>query len=183
MNARISQDQFDRIYLEDVIPALEHDHELSFLPKDANAKYFNKGICPGCGERTLYISKEKPFQLKCNRLNECQFEEKTRDRYRDLFENLSERFPSTPQNPNATADAYLSDLLPRVDGEWDLPEQIPAKYHKLIGIRALEAQEWTKAIEHLERATALYPKVGVGTRIENARKALNKQQAASGGTE
>lgn len=107
MNARISQDQFDRIYLEDVIPALEHDRELSFLPKDANAKYFNKGVCPGCGERTLYISKEKPFQLKCNRLNECQFEEKTRDRYRDLFENLSERFPSTPQNPNATADAYL----------------------------------------------------------------------------
>ncbi|WJD63131.1 toprim domain-containing protein [Pseudomonas kurunegalensis] len=107
MNARISQDQFDRIYLEDVIPALEHDRELSFLPKDASTKYFNKGICPGCGERTLYISKEKPFQLKCNRLNECQFEEKTRDRYRDLFENLSERFPSTPQNPNATADAYL----------------------------------------------------------------------------
>lgn len=107
MNARISQDQFDRIYLEDVIPALEHDHELSFLPKDANPKYFNKGICPGCGERTLYISKEKPFQLKCNRLNECQFEEKTRDRYRDLFENLSDRFPSTPENPNATADAYL----------------------------------------------------------------------------
>ncbi len=80
-------------------------------------------------------------------------------------------------------EPYLSDLLPRVDGEWDLPEQIPAKYHKLIGIRALEAQEWTKAIEHLERATALYPKVGVGTRIENARKALNKQQAAAGGTE
>lgn len=107
MNARISQDQFDRIYLEDVIPALEHDRELSFLPKDASTKYFNKGVCPGCGERTLYISKEKPFQLKCNRLNECQYEEKTRDRYRDLFENLSQRFPSSPDNPNATADAYL----------------------------------------------------------------------------
>ncbi len=75
-------------------------------------------------------------------------------------------------------EPYLSDLLPRVDGEWDLPEQIPAKYHKLIGIRALEAQDWAKAIEHLERATALYPKVGVDTRIENARKALRKQQAA-----
>lgn len=75
-------------------------------------------------------------------------------------------------------EPYLSDLLPRVDGEWNLPEQIPAKYHKLIGIRALEAQEWTKAIEHLERATALYPKVGVETRIENARKALRKHQAA-----
>ncbi|ANY90448.1 phage terminase small subunit [Pseudomonas putida] len=74
-------------------------------------------------------------------------------------------------------EPYLSYLLPRV-GEWNLPEQIPAKYHKLIGIRALEAKEWAKAIEHLERATELYPKVGVGTRIENARKALRKQQAA-----
>lgn len=76
-------------------------------------------------------------------------------------------------------EPYLSDLLPRVDGEWNLPEQIPAKYHKLIGIRALEAKEWAKAIEHLERATALYPKVGVDTRIDNARKALRKQQAAT----
>lgn len=75
-------------------------------------------------------------------------------------------------------EPYLSELLPRVDGEWDLPEQIPAKYHKLIGIRALEAQDWAKAIKHLERATALYPKVGVGTRIENARKALRKQPPA-----
>ncbi|WP_422402803.1 phage terminase small subunit [Pseudomonas sp. GZD-209] len=75
-------------------------------------------------------------------------------------------------------EPYLSDLLPRVDGEWDLPEQIPAKYHKLIGIRALEAKEWATAIKHLERATELYPKVGVGTRIDNARKALLKQQPA-----
>lgn len=75
-------------------------------------------------------------------------------------------------------EPYLSDLLPRVDGEWDLPEQIPAKYQKLIGIRAMEEQDWAKAIKHLERATELYPKVGVGTRIENARKALRKAQAA-----
>ncbi|MNN68255.1 Phage small terminase subunit [compost metagenome] len=75
-------------------------------------------------------------------------------------------------------EPYLSDLLLRVDGEWDLPEQIPAKYHKLIGIRALEAKEWATAIKHLERAAELYPKVGVGTRIDNARKALQKQQTA-----
>ncbi|MHC6223493.1 phage terminase small subunit [Pseudomonas sp. X10] len=75
-------------------------------------------------------------------------------------------------------EPYLSDLLPRVDGEWDLPEQIPAKYHKLIGIRAQEAKDWTTALQHLERAQQLYSKVGVDTRIENARKALRKQQAA-----
>ncbi|MFV0925410.1 toprim domain-containing protein [Pseudomonas palmensis] len=107
MNARITPDLFDQIYLEDVIPALEHDSDLSFLAKDESKDYLNKGVCPGCGKRSVYISKEKPYQLKCNRLNNCGFEEKTRDRYRHLFENLSERFPCTPDNPNATADAYL----------------------------------------------------------------------------
>ncbi len=77
-------------------------------------------------------------------------------------------------------EPYLSDLLPRVDGEWDLPEQIPAKFHKLIGIRAQEDKEWATALQHLERAQQLYSKVGVETRIENCRKALRKQEAAAG---
>ena len=78
---------------------------------------------------------------------------------------------------NRSPEPYLSNLLPRVDGEWQLTEQIPAKYHKLIGIRAMEANDWETAIQHFERATALYPKVGVDTRMENCRKALKKQQA------
>jgi tetratricopeptide (TPR) repeat protein len=78
---------------------------------------------------------------------------------------------------NRSPEPYLSNLLPRVDGEWQLTEQIPAKYHKLIGIRAMEANDWETALKHFERATALYPKVGVDTRIENCRRALKKQQA------
>ena len=78
---------------------------------------------------------------------------------------------------NRSPEPYLSNLLPRVDGEWQLTEQIPAKYHKLIGIRAMEAKAWETAIQHFERATELYPKVGVDTRMDNCRKALKKQQA------
>ena len=78
---------------------------------------------------------------------------------------------------NRSPEPYLSNLLPRVDGEWQLTEQIPAKYHKLIGIRAMEANDWETALQHFERATALYPKVGVDTRMENCRKALKKQKA------
>ncbi|OLF56555.1 phage terminase small subunit [Pseudomonas chlororaphis] len=81
-------------------------------------------------------------------------------------------------NAQRSPEPYLSDLLPRVDGEWkELPEQIPAKYHKLIGIRAQEAEQWETAIQHFERATELYSKVGVDTRLERCRKALKKQQA------
>lgn len=81
------------------------------------------------------------------------------------------------QKAGRSPEPYLSDLLPRVDDEWKLTEQIPAKYHKLIGIRALDAREWTKAITHFERATELHAAVGVGTRLEGARKALAKELA------
>lgn len=81
------------------------------------------------------------------------------------------------QKAGRSPEPYVSDLLSRVDGEWQLTEQIPAKYHKLLGIRALDAREWTKAITHFERATELYAAVGVGTRLEGARKALAKELA------
>lgn len=81
------------------------------------------------------------------------------------------------QKAGRSPEPYVSDLLPRVDGEWELTEQIPAKYHKLLGIRALDAREWTKAIAHFERATELHAAAGVGTRLEGARKALAKELA------
>lgn len=118
MNARVNQDQFDEIYRQDVLPALESDAELDFKLHEASEKYLNNGVCPGCGKRSLYISRQKPFQLKCNRLNKCQYEEKTRDRYSYLFENLSDRFPdrrptrTPPPVPiySALAGSTLIDL-------------------------------------------------------------------------
>lgn len=80
-------------------------------------------------------------------------------------------------------EPYLSDLLTWVDGRWVLFEKIPARYHKLLGIIAMEAKNWAKAITHFERATELYPEIGVGTRLAGARRALDKQQPAGNGTE
>ncbi|WP_421547659.1 phage terminase small subunit [Pseudomonas sp. QD4] len=74
-------------------------------------------------------------------------------------------------------EPYVSDLLTWVDGRWDLFERIPARYHKLLGILAIEAKDWAKAITHFERATELYKEIGVGTRLDGARKALAKQLA------
>lgn len=96
---------FEAIYQKEVVDALRNDHLLDF--KKENAKYFAEGVCPDCGKRELFISKLKPYRLKCSRDKKCQFDEKTRERYSDLFENLSDRFPKTIENPNATADAYL----------------------------------------------------------------------------
>jgi len=86
-------------------------------------------------------------------------------------------------NAERSPEPYLSDLLPRVDGEWDLPEQIPSKYHKLIGMRAMEAEQWETALKHLERSTELYAKAGNETRIAKCRKAIAKQTPAVTGAQ
>lgn len=86
-------------------------------------------------------------------------------------------------NAQRSPEPYLSDLLPRVDGEWELTEQIPSKYHKLIGIRAMEAEQWETALQHLERSTELYAKAGNETRIKKCRIALAKQTPAGNGAQ
>lgn len=84
---------------------------------------------------------------------------------------------------NRSPEPYLSDLLPLVDGEWQLTEQIPSKYHKLIGMRAMEAGQLEVALKHLERSTELYAQAGNDTRIEKVRKALAKQAAVNPASE
>lgn len=97
---------FEDIYQTDVVEQLINDSALNF--KKNGSDYLSEGTCPSCKKPTLYISRHKPYVLACNRLNNCAYTEKTRDRYPELFENLSKKYPATPDNPNATADAYLS---------------------------------------------------------------------------
>lgn len=78
-----------------------------------------------------------------------------------------------------TPEPYVSDLLHLVDGEWQLFERIPARYHKLLGIISIDLEEWAQAITHFERAIELYPEIGVNTRLETARKALKKAELAA----
>jgi tetratricopeptide (TPR) repeat protein len=78
---------------------------------------------------------------------------------------------------NRSPEPYVSNLMPLVDGEWELFERIPARYHKLLGVLAMERQDWATAITHFNRATELYPEIGVNTRLAGAEKALRKQQA------
>ena len=163
MKPKHDQAIFDDIYRLEVVEALEKDLDLDF--KDIKGpKYFQQGICPGCGERTLYIARKQPYQLKCNRLNQCQFKEKTRERYSYLFENLSERFPKTELNPNATADAYLQrnrgfDISkmkgwyeqgrrPMKDGQWADTVRFPlcnGHWERIIDTSMVAANEGSKA--------------------------------------
>lgn len=52
-------------------------------------------------------------------------------------------------------EPYLSQLLPRVEKEWELFEKIPTRYHKVLGLMAFDQERWKDAISHFERATEL----------------------------
>ncbi|WP_018692496.1 toprim domain-containing protein [Algicola sagamiensis] len=89
---------------EEIVQCLLDDHQFSFKER---GKYLQNGICPSCGKKELFVSKQDPRVVKCNRLNNCGFSEHVRELYPELFNQFTKRFPKTESAPNATADAYL----------------------------------------------------------------------------
>lgn len=92
-------------------PSLHHDilqriAEFNFKEKNG---YLRGGKCPSCHKKELYTHADKPWVLRCGRLNNCGWEGHVKELYPDLFEKWSERYPITPENknPNAAADAYM----------------------------------------------------------------------------
>lgn len=112
--------------LADIRAALIADPELQFKPE---GNMLRKGTCPECGKKEVFISLDKPFRLQCGRANKCGWTQSTRLRYPQIFENLSQRYPATEENPNAPADAYLRENrgfdLEKIKGMYKLGFSIP----------------------------------------------------------
>lgn len=90
----------------EVIKRIEHEFE--FKKTSANG-WLQGGKCPTCSKKELFTNKEHPWVLKCGRLSKCGAEHHIRELYPELFDNWGNRYPKTPENPNAAADAYLRD--------------------------------------------------------------------------
>lgn len=90
------------IYRE-VLPRLERDYEF----KKTTNGWLQGGKCPACGKKELFAKADNPFVLKCGRLNKCGVTLYVKEEYPDLFDNWSNRYQQTPENPHAAADAYL----------------------------------------------------------------------------
>jgi len=99
------QQPLDHALHQDVLAALENDAEFQFK---STAKYFQYGRCNVCNRKSLFISKAKPFRIGCSHTG-CAFNETVFTRYSHLFEDIAERFPATPDSPNASAEAYMSN--------------------------------------------------------------------------
>ena len=91
---------------QQIVEALLNDAQLAFK-KTTSTKLWG-GTCPDCKQREVFISLEKPYQLKCNRVDNCGYQESTKARYSHLFTNLADKYPATDTDPNATAKAYMS---------------------------------------------------------------------------
>jgi hypothetical protein len=71
--------------------------------------YLRKGICKKCNKKELYTPKDNPWILRCGRVEKCGWEASVRDLYKDIFDSWSTRYPRTDKEPNAAADAYLTE--------------------------------------------------------------------------
>lgn len=91
-------------YYPEIVAALLASPYFQF--KDSG-EYLTRGVCPQCGEKTLYIKKDRPLVLDCNRKNKCGFSETVREALPELFDDFAQKHPATPQNRDATASAYL----------------------------------------------------------------------------
>jgi Toprim-like len=137
-----------------IVAALANDPSFEFKE---SGQYLNKGICPECGKREVFVSKSQPWRLQCNRQNRCTWSESTRAVYPHLFNRYTERHPATSENPKATADAYLAhnrgfDL--GVIGDWYTQERyrIPGTGKVAETVRFYldpeKTRYWERLIDH-----------------------------------
>ena len=91
---------------EEIIASLINDARFSFKKR---GNMLRDGRCPDCNRKSVWVSIEKPGRVWCNHESSCGFTESTKALYPELFENYAERFPATPEDPRATARAYLQE--------------------------------------------------------------------------
>lgn len=117
---------------QSILRRLERD--FAFRPPKGGSPWMTHGRCPACGEPELYVNANKPWVVRCGRLNKCAAEWPVRELYHDLFDDWSRRFPAQAEQPNASADAYLREMrgfdLSRLagwysqDSYWDADKRI-----------------------------------------------------------
>ena len=99
----------DRLLINDINDRLAHEYD--FKKRGIHVR----GKCPSCGEKEAWTTEDSPWVIFCGRSNKCGETHTARSLFSDLFENFSERFPSTVEDPSATARAYLTQ-----DRQFDL---------------------------------------------------------------
>lgn len=88
--------------LQDLTRRLKTEYRLQ-----ERGAWLREGKCPQCGKNELYARAEAPWVVRCGRVNKCGYNGHAKQLFPDLFDNWSERYRATEENPTAAADAYL----------------------------------------------------------------------------
>lgn len=88
---------------EEVLKRLQDDYGLRPIQ---GTDYLRKGKCPSCGKLELYSRQDEPWFIKCGR-GKCGEQWHVKELYDEIFGDYSKRYPSTSEQPRASADAYL----------------------------------------------------------------------------
>lgn len=124
-----------------LLPLLKAD----FKWKKETGTWLRQGKCPDCNEASVFTHQQNPWVLKCERTNKCGWEGSARELYPEIFDTWSNRYKKTPENPNAAADAYLSD----------------ARRLNLMGMRDAYSQEYFRDdARNIGSATVRFPLPG-----------------------
>jgi Toprim-like len=97
-------------FLDNLIPDIQSrlmGHEFG-MKVSHDGEYLRGGECPECKQKELWTKLSQPFHLFCGRLSKCGVELSVKDLMPELFEKFNEKYEATPEEPNKTADAYLS---------------------------------------------------------------------------
>lgn len=113
--------------LNEVLKRLEP--EFGVVPQ---GEWLRKGRCPQCRKREVYTRADRPWLLRCGRLERCGWEVHVKDHYPELFDSWSNRFQASDTNPTAAADAYLQH----------------GRGLSLLGLRDAYTQEYFRQGEH-----------------------------------
>lgn len=81
--------------------------QAQFKFRSKTDRWLRQGTCPQCGKNEAYCAASEPKIVQCGRSDKCGWEDSVRNLLPDLFEDWSKNHRPTPENPNASADAYL----------------------------------------------------------------------------
>ncbi|WP_205890123.1 toprim domain-containing protein [Pseudomonas jilinensis] len=93
----------DNVLHREILTRIARDYRL----EKVQGQWIRGGECPTCHKKELYTHVDHPWVLRCGRLNKCGAELHVKDVYDDLFDDWSERYKPSQENPTATARAYL----------------------------------------------------------------------------
>lgn len=88
---------------DEILKGLKHQFQF----RKTRGDWMQEGKCPQCGKWEAFAAATDPKIVRCGRSDRCGWEDSVRNLLPDLFEDWSNRFKSTEDNPNAAADAYL----------------------------------------------------------------------------